>query len=462
MSHLLRYDRLDFSCPDADRLVSWQKHYRLDDQAIAAGLGTRLGPRASDLLDISMAVYVADRLCPRRPKGARDDGRHWSRRLPVRVAVRDVSFWTSNGVLELLHELLVWLTDDEWTVEPVARVGLGRFAETQGALFASPLQQPAQAGLLSGGLDSLLGAERDLHESRGELLLVAAATHNKLGHLQREIARRLAAHGPRSVRLLVVPVGLKAAARQLFDYADEPTQRTRGLIFLAFGAVAADAAGLDELRVYENGVGALNLPQTPAGRGAMNTRAVRPETLVMVAQLMSLLRDRPFRIVNPSFWRTKAEMCRDAPADLQPLMAMSVSCDTGLTHRASTVPLCGTCTSCLLRHQALLAGGHEAVAAMDLRRMRSNALGATRPSRAAPGLVSMLAQAMTLEVALQATDPWGAIVDRFPDLPSARDVLNCDSGALLDLLQRYVQDWRAVNTSVVGYFLPSPASAVPA
>lgn len=446
------YERLSFGGGDEDHLVLWQEHYRLDDLQIANGLGRRLQARESDLLDLAVAVYVTDRLCPRRPKGARDDGRWWSRRLPVRVALRDPAFWQDSEVDRLLHALLGWLTDDEWEIEVVGSPRDRRWAETQERLFSVTPAAPAQVGLFSGGLDSLLGAATDAGAPDGELILVSAGTHRRLRNLQATLSKGLATVASRTVRSLIVPVGLTAAGSRLGAGDGEQSQRTRGFLFLAFGSVVADAAGVDELRVYENGVGALNLPLTNAQRGAMNTRAMRPETLRSMGELIGRMRDRPFTIANPSFFRTKAEMCASAPSALEPLMRLSVSCDTGLTYRASSVPLCGQCTSCLLRRQALLAGGCSEVDSGDLEQMRGDVLRAP-PRRAAPELVWMLNQAAVIERALQTVAPWESLVAEFPSLAKARRALGCSPGKLVDLLSRYVADWRALPAPVVEFFL---------
>jgi hypothetical protein len=458
MSEIPSYEALEFGVADGQQLVRWQEHFRLDDQRIAHGLGTRLGPRQSDLLDLAVAVYVTDRLRRRRPHGARNDGRWWSRRLPVRLAVRDPSFWAGAEVSALLHRLLAWLTDDDWEIEFESHPSSRRWAETQEPLFGGAVRAPAQAGLFSGGLDSLLGAHRDAMCEEGELLLVAADTHNRLSHLQQQMARVLDELTPRPLRLLTVPVGLTSAARRLSNGKEEESQRSRGFLFLAFGIVVADAAGLDQLRVYENGVGALNLPLTSAQRGSMNTRAMRPETLAMMSRLASELLERPFEIVNPSFWMTKAQMCADAPADLHGLIARSVSCDTGLTHRADTTHLCGRCTSCLLRRQALLAAGRSDLDALDVQRMRGDVLACRQAEHAEPWLVCMLAQAMTIERAID-RGGWAALVDAYPELAGARRELGCEPAQILALLERYVSDWRAVPSPLVSRFL-APAAGV--
>lgn len=63
-------DLLDFSSASPGHQlpdIEWQRRFIVDDRPIAAAFGRTLSDRLADLVDIAMAVYVADRLRPRRP-----------------------------------------------------------------------------------------------------------------------------------------------------------------------------------------------------------------------------------------------------------------------------------------------------------------------------------------------------------------------------------------------------------
>lgn len=101
--------------------------------------------RAWDLLSIALSVVTADFA------GLRDhspDG--WTREFEIDIAVADPAFWTSQATA--LSEALGFLTTDRWML---------RFQES-GLLPAPPRNPvyPAEdcVALLSGGLDSLIGA----------------------------------------------------------------------------------------------------------------------------------------------------------------------------------------------------------------------------------------------------------------------------------------------------------------
>lgn len=442
-----------FGRPGQGPLVEWQTHYRLQDGVITDALGSRLTSEIADLIDVAVAVFVTDRLQRRRPPGATDDGTYWERRLPLEVAVRRPDTWNEPSVYRLLHELLHWLTDDEWQITFIGGgPRLPRHSETQGALFERPLAEPASAGLLSGGLDSLLGAAADL-QGAGELLLVSTSTHNKLGNRQHKIATTLAAIGPRRVRWLGVPVNLTAEGRTLGEGSEEPSQRSRAFVFLALGAAAAICGNCDELRVYENGPGALNLALTAGQRGAMNTRAMRPETLSMMSRLVSAVTGVTFAMVNPNAWSTKAEMCARASRELDHAIAGCRSCDTALIGRRPKDAPCGRCTSCVLRRQALLAAGRHDLDRLDVQMMRGDSFRAHIPGQTERSLRLMIGQVHQLSSCLAADDPWASLIRRWPDLAGARMAQGVPPAMFLDLFQRYCGEWHRLGLPAIDRLL---------
>jgi hypothetical protein len=444
---------LSFGRPGQAPLVEWEEHYRLRDEKISAALGTRLIPEIADLIDVAVAVFVTDRLTRRRPRRRRDDGTYWHRRLRAEIAVRNPERWKEPELYGALQELLAWMTDDDWEISFVGGgPRLSRNSETQGTLFDEPLRAPASAGLLSGGLDSLLGAAADL-EGEGELLLVSTTTHPKLGGLQRVLSEKLAEVRPRQVRWLGVPINLTAAGKKLVSGPQEGSARTRAFVFLALGAAAALSGGCHELRVYENGPGALNLALTPGQQGAMNTRAMRPETLKMMGRLIEMATGSKFSIANPNMWKTKAQMCAEAGPELDDAIGMSRSCDTALTGRRPSDAPCGCCTSCVLRRQALLAAGRK-----DLDRLDVELIGGDSFQAQASGIVEnalrlMLGQVHQISLCLQGEDPWGRLVRDWPDLVGARQALGVGPDAMAELLGRYCEEWRGLKSPVVGRLL---------
>jgi 7-cyano-7-deazaguanine synthase in queuosine biosynthesis len=417
--------------------------YRLDDERVARSFSRALSARTLDLLEVVMAVYRQDRIQRRRPGGRRRDpyGLSWSREMDVEVGVRDLPFWLEQR--EQLERALVWLSDDRWRLRFTRRSGLPRPSETHAALFEWRPENDA-VGLFSGGLDSLAGAVLDLtsHPS-DELVLVSASTATRMQATQRGLARALMSRTGR-VWPLLVRLGLSRSKQE----TEEPTQRTRGLLFLALAVAVADTAGLDEIRVYENGVGAMNLPYSQAQLGTHTSRAVHPKTLRLVHKLASAVCDREIRVEAPYFAYTKADLLRAFPLEHTDLIARSVSCDHGFTRRQRGPALCGRCTSCLLRRQALHAA--ELAHLDDSEAYRVDWLGC-EGGDACFELAMMLDQVLTIERCLTAPDPWPQLVDEFPELRAvrrARETVDGDGAqhAIQHLLGRYVGDWHAVSS----------------
>ena len=139
----------------------------------------------------------------------------------------------------------------------------------------------------------------------------------------------------------------------------ETSQRSRSLMFLAFGVLAATAiacyrnADAVPLYVCENGFIALNPPLTGGRIGSLSTRTTHPEFLGRIQQILDAAGLR-VRITNPYATCTKGEMllqCTDQSL-LRALAATSTSC--GRFHRFS-YRHCGRCVPCQVRRAAFLA-----------------------------------------------------------------------------------------------------------
>ena len=307
-----------------------------------------------DLLDVAMAIYVADRLLKRR----RVEGSWQPRQLRVVIPVADPDRWAT--LKSKLCELLSWLTTDDWELEFVLRTTAQR--NRPASVVPPRLPERPFVALYSGGLDSLAGAvAQALDPAFDAAVLVGAQAGHRLKGLQVRQHAALAASLPhlRWERLR----GFKHPYRprhlgnwDIPEQSQEKSQRSRAFLFMVFGAVTAFAYRSDTLYVYENGIGAINLPYTPSFRGADMTRAMHPLTLLRAGQFFSDLFGTPFRIENPSLWRTKGEMCQQVHAEgLGDLIGLTRSCDSFPLREARDQ--CGLCTSCLLRRLSLHAAG---------------------------------------------------------------------------------------------------------
>jgi hypothetical protein len=423
---LATFDFRDDAPYAADR-VRWGKDVHLDGRPLMDRLARLLPTPAADLMEIATAVYAADRLTPRDHGDTYQLG--WSRRLRLHIPVRQPDRW--EKLRGPITELLSWLTDDEWDLHfhssGQAWSPLGR---AQGYLFPAVPPQ-AHVALFSGGLDSTAGLAIDLATRPAiDVIAVRVVTNGRMAHGQETV---LGYFGER-VHDCSFQVHLASGRSR------EPSQRTRGFLFLSAGVATALTARKNVLRVYENGIGAVNLPLVESQRGSQAPHAVHPRTLAMMEKLATSLNEGScFRIELPHLWSTKAELLRQAPQRMAGAYTSSMSCDRAFASRLQGALQCGTCTSCILRRQSVLASG---LLQVDARRTYRRDLSSTpRPYT----LDASLWQAHRISSALNSTDPWSAFVQEFPQVLDVPGV-ESESGrsAILRLYGQYCAEWRSL------------------
>ncbi|TMI99591.1 MAG: hypothetical protein E6G97_22010 [Alphaproteobacteria bacterium] len=300
--------------------------------------GLQVAPKAWDFLSLALSVVAADGGISRAKCV---DG--WTRTIALRVAVNDPAFWTAHTALA--EKMLRFLTTDVWTLE-----------FTGGGMLPAPpkvLNRPAEScvALLSGGLDSLVGA----------LDLAAAGTKPFL-------VSQVATGDKQNQKYFATKTGGGLTHLQLNHNANCPganerSQRSRSIIFYAYAILAASALARHEkgdvipLYASENGLISINPPLTPARLGSLSTRTTHPIFIAMLQQLLDAAGLR-VRIENPYQFKTKGEMLKNcADQDfLRKFAHTSTSCGRygtfGFKH-------CGRCVPCMIRRAAFLAWGHK-------------------------------------------------------------------------------------------------------
>ena len=296
--------------------------------------GIVLPQRAQDLLTIALAVTTADLQVVR---SISPDG--WTRELDMVIGVREPDFWNSQAVH--LASMLRFLTTDIWSFQFVLSRRRPRATRRRRTYHEDAVS------LLSGGLDSLIGA-LDLTD-RGTRLLVASQIVHGDGDRQRAFARNI---GDGLTRL-----ALNHNARG--PYYTERSQRARSFAFLTYGVIGACALNSFRadrevyLYVCENGLIALNPPLTELRTGSRSTRTAHPRYLADFQQLLQSM-GFPIVIKNPYALKTKGEMLRECPKQdfLKAHAHQSTSCGRFRTHRLTH---CGRCIPCIIRRAAFKA-----------------------------------------------------------------------------------------------------------
>ena len=393
----------------------------LDGKAVIHRLARELSPEAADLIEIATTVYAVDQMVARPRRQQLDSGASWAREIRLEIPVRLPGTW--DALASSLATLLAWLTDDSWELDFGHRgEGFGPLDTRQGFLFDTVPHRVATV-LFSGGLDSAAGLAAWL--ARGDAVAVSVDTNNWMQHVQQAVLRDLNAVSAHRC----VPLRYRVS-RRAQKHSAESSQRSRGLLFLAVGIATAWTLGHDRLQVFENGIGAINLPYTLAQFGSQSARAMHPKTLRMAQELASAISGRLFRIDAPGMKLTKGQLIQAAPVAADGALAGSVSCDTGFSARVLEHMPCGTCTSCLLRRQALHAAGRSR---LDMRAgYRSSSI------ESSFALQAMLWQVSRLRTCLDGEDPWRTLVLEYPELLDATLLTPTE---VIELYRSYVREW---------------------
>lgn len=291
---------------------------------------------AWDFAALALAVVGADRLVNRALTSA--DG--WTREIELSVSVSDPTRWTA--LKPEVEALLSFLTGDFWSLTFI-----------EGGYHPAPPKQIVASrpetcvALLSGGLDSLIGAINMETAAVDRPIYVSNRVRGDVAK-QEMFASRINAGG----RLLSLNADPRAATRQ-----PEISQRPRSLVFIAFAVLAAtvldkyrDGATVD-LHTPENGFISLNVPLTTLRRGSLSTRTTHPHFIDMLQRLLIQL-GLKVTLRNTYQLKTKGEMmleCADQSL-LEALAPYSMSCGrAGRSYRH-----CGRCLPCLVRRASFV------------------------------------------------------------------------------------------------------------
>lgn len=326
-----------------------------------------LSAQVHDFLHACMGAYLADLCIPRCTAGDR-----WSRDLTLHLPVFERSRWWNAG--RSLRPVLEFLTGDHWAFS-----FRDRSPQAPDRACAEGTDLPARVCLLSGGLDSLVGAI-DLLNDGGAVAFVSHHGGGMTPKFQNDVFQGLRTrYAGQSVENQFFVVG-----PQLGD-GGEDTMRSRSILFLGLGIAVACALGDDvPLVVPENGLISLNVPLTGTRVGSSSTRTTHPHFITGVRRVLSQLAI-PNEIRLPYRHVTKGEMLAQAAdqGTLKSLLALTMSCSHPEVSRwqgATPGTHCGYCLPCLVRRAAVAAAGLEDADAEYTHSVREEALTGKRGS----------------------------------------------------------------------------------
>ncbi|WP_428312764.1 7-cyano-7-deazaguanine synthase [Hydrocarboniphaga sp.] len=331
-----------------------EQDLRLLADAPLRSLLSRPTARGVDLLNVAAGVYAVDRVIKRKPGKGNDIG---IRSLRLSFAVHDLAFWQRDEIIEAVTELLVFLTDENWSLS-FESAAASPLPQDQLRLDLPWTQRPRRIALYSGGLDSAAGLASRVLAGVDDYLLVTVGHQSGLRHRCADQIQRLSALTQTTRQLhTTMVVALRGGAAKRIS-RQERSQRSRAFLFCATAAVVAQACEIEDIEVFENGVGAINLPlMTGMLAGGLATRGAHPTFLKLMSQLASAVAEKPIRYSLPFATQTKAEMLVPLKAQgLADWAQLSRSC-VHTSWRERKTGHCGQCPGCIERRQAFAAAG---------------------------------------------------------------------------------------------------------
>jgi 7-cyano-7-deazaguanine synthase in queuosine biosynthesis len=325
-------------------------------EKIANRFNQTFSPRLIDLLEIASYVFSADS-STERGEGFTDKGstEKWGRDFHFVVPVRDLNFWQSPQIIDLLIKIVDFTSNDKANFDFVKLekeritteyLDFGGFEDWE--LFGIE-----RVTMFSGGLDSLAGVVQDCKAGKSLMLVSHSPVGSTLSR-QTELYDKL--KGKFSNPLEHVPVVINKKK----NLGNEFLQRTRSFLFSAIGTIIAETIKADGVRFYENGIVSLNLPVADEVLRARASRTTHPQTLKLYSEFYSLITEREFIVDNPFIFKTKADVIEVIKENqAHDLIQHSCSCAHTGYFQSSSQWHCGTCSQCIDRRVAILASSAE-------------------------------------------------------------------------------------------------------
>lgn len=285
---------------------------------------------ALDFTIIAMAVVAADKAVLRKKSA---DG--WTRKIELCIYLHDALKWRQEK--RKLEDMLRFLSGDFWDLN------INALPESLVPQKKYDLRQQDCICLLSGGMDSLVGAI-DLHEEGRNPLFVSQTVRGDADH-QKEYAMQFGTNNLCQWSNNVKKKGVS-----------EISTRTRSIIFFAFALLAScgidcNAYGRKKLFVPENGYISLNMPLDPLRAGSLSTKTTHP---VYMKAMQEIWNDVGINIdfVLPYKYKTKGEVLMECKN--QDLMKKLIFGSTSCGKYQRKLQHCGVCVPCLVRRAAFL------------------------------------------------------------------------------------------------------------
>lgn len=310
--------------------------------------------RIKDLLEITGYIFAADRECTRgKPNSV--EYHSWSRSFHFHFKVRDYKFWNTEGVKDLLSDILCFITGDKSY----------NFSFYKGAddfpadLFDNEQikldgKKKISVTLFSGGLDSLAGVIDRLETTKDEICLVSHQSGQPtVKQTQNNLFDAINKLYPSRCKHYKFHCGLSH-----MKSIDE-TQRTRSLLFAAMAFSIAHTYKQNKIYFYENGITSLNFAKTQDMMNSRASRTTHPKTIALLEKLFTKIAGKDFKIMHPYLFNTKADILKVIKKyKRHKLIDSAVSC-SATRNKPAKHSHCGVCSQCIDRRFAVYSAEIE-------------------------------------------------------------------------------------------------------
>jgi 7-cyano-7-deazaguanine synthase in queuosine biosynthesis len=250
--------------------------------------------------------------------------------------------WEKNK--DLLQKTLNFLSGDYWSFV---------FTKRLTHLIRKPLidirEKRDSVSLLSGGLDSFIGAINLLEHNEKPVFLSWRGGGKTTGITQKSIKQ-----------LLINNYKIDKSNFKDFYLSvkgEETTTRTRSFFLFSHAvSLCYEKRTNHKIIVPENGFISLNIPLTEARSGSSSTKTTHPYYLGLLNSLFKGL-NIDVEITNPYQFLSKGQMiekCKNIEF-LKKYLKLTVSCSHPDTRGKATQGQCGYCWPCVVRRGAILS-----------------------------------------------------------------------------------------------------------
>ena len=211
-------------------------------------------------------------------------GAHRTRNIKLNIPVLELEKWNDNK--PLLEKMLSFLSGDLWTFEFRKReLNLKEERAIKGINRKKKKHQPKAICMLSGGLDSFIGAIDILGKEKDIWFVGHYGGGKGVIQYQKNVIEKLISQ-------------YKLSSEQFYNFYASPvkpnksvqmedTTRTRSFMFFAHAIILGSAVNEDiTLYIPENGLISLNIPLTNTRLGSSSTRTTHPYYMDLLQQLM--------------------------------------------------------------------------------------------------------------------------------------------------------------------------------